>query len=210
MTPEILVEALTLLPVALRSEYQSLIVRDLETFERADSIRKVFHRLNPHFTFIDYSLLKHIINQFGSKQLKSDMSEYIETVQAFMDQTTVQELMDHWPGMSEIPPHFEELRARIEEDSSSYTLRQLDDLRRRFCSKTRLYETVLILIGIKKRSSFLLSWIIPSICLPEFKSVIGKLSSNFFHIEQIYSLTHDQDGQRLYFMAVNVACLSMI
>jgi hypothetical protein len=95
MTPEILVEALTLLPVALRSEYQSLIVRDLETFERADSIRKVFHRLNPHFTFIDYGLLKHIINQFGSKQLKSDMSEYTETVQVFMDQTTVQELMDH-------------------------------------------------------------------------------------------------------------------
>jgi hypothetical protein len=40
--------------------------------------------------------------------------------------------------------------------------------------------------------------------------VIGNLSSNFFHIEQIYSLTHDHDGQRLYFMAVNVACCTVI
>ena len=206
MTPEILIESLTLLPIALRSEYQSFILRNLETLERADSIRKIFHRLNPHFTFIDYGLLEHIINEFGSKQLKSDMSEYVETVQTFIDQTTVLELMDHWPGVSEIPPHFEELRVMIDEDPSLYTLRQLDDLRKRFCSKTRLYETVLILIGIKKRSSFVLSWIIPSICLPEFKSVIGKLSGNFFHIEQIYSLTYG--GQPLYFMAVNLLALS--
>ena len=207
MTPEILIESLTLLPIALRSEYQSFILRNLETLERADSIRRVFHRLNPHFTFIDYGLLEHIINEFGSKRLKSDMSKYVGRVQIFIDQTTVLELMDHWPGVSEIPPHFEMLRARIEEDPSSCTLRQLDDLRKRFCSKIRLYETVLILIGIKKRSSFVLSWIIPSSCLPEFKSVIGKLSGNFFHIEQIYSLTHG--GQPLYFMAVNFACFKL-
>ena len=206
MTTEILIESLTLLPIALRSEYQSVIVGNLETLERADSIRKIFHHLNPHVTFIDYGLLEHIINEFGSRRLKRDMSKYIETVQVFIHQTTVQELMDHWPGVREIPPHFEELRAVIDEDPSSCTLRQVDDLRKRFCSKIKLYETVLILIGIKKRSSFLLSWIIPSLFLPRLKSVIGKLSS-FFQVERIYSLTHG--GQRLYSMAVSVASFTV-
>ena len=206
MTTEILIESLTLLPIALRSEYQSFIVGKLETLERAESIRKIFHHLNPHCTFIDYGLLEHIINEFGSRRLKQDMSKYIERVQVFIDQTTVQELMDHWPGVREIPPHFERLRAVIDEDPSLYTLRQLDDLRKRLCSKTKLYETVLILIGIKKRSSFLLNWIIPSIFLPHLKSVIGELSS-FFQVEQIYSLTHG--GQRLYSMAVNVVSFAV-
>lgn len=202
ITPEILIESLTLLPVALRSEYQSFILRNLRRLERAESIRGIFNRLNPHLTFIDYRLLEYIINEFGSRRLKCDMSNYVETVKVFIDQTTVQQLMDHWSGihMSEIPPDFEELRVKIVEDPSSYTLRELDNLRKRFCSKIMLYETVLILIGIKERSSFILSWLIPSICLPEFKSAIGGLSSDFFHVEQIYCLTHSQ--QQLYSMAV--------
>ena len=191
-----------MLPVALRNEYETFIHENLETLQRADSIRKVFHHLNPYFTFIDYGLLEHIIDEFGSRRLKSDMSKYVETVQIFIDQTTVQELMEHWPGVTEIPPHFEELRTRIDEDPSTYTLRQLDDLRKRFCNMTLLSKTVLILIGIRRRSSFILSWIIPSALLPHLKSVIGRLN-RFFHVEQIYSLTHD--GQRLYSMAVNVA-----
>ena len=206
ITMEILIESLTLLPIALRSEYQSFIVGNLETLERAESIRKIFHCLNPHFTFIDYGLLAHIVDDLGSNELKCDMSKYIEAVKIFIDQTTVQELMDHWQGVREIPPHFEELRAVVDEDPSLYRLQRLDDLQKRFCNTIMVSETTLILIGIKRRSSFLLSWIIPSVCLPHLKSVIGELST-FFQVEKIYSLTHG--GQRLYSMAVNIASFSV-
>ena len=207
ITMEILIESLTSLPIALRSEYQSFIFGNLETLERADSIRKVFHHLNSHFTFINYGLLAHIIDDLGSNELKSDMSKYIEAVKIFINQTTVQELMDHWPGVREIPPHFEELKAVIDKDPSSYTLRQLDNLQKKFCNTIMVSETTLILIGIKRTSSFLLNWIIPTVCLPLLKSVIRELST-FFQVEQIYSLTHG--GQRLYSMAVNVASYSML
>ena len=203
VTPEILLETLTLLPLALRNEYEKFIQENLEKLQRADSVRKVFHHLNPHSSFIDYGLLKYIIDYYGSCQLKSDMSRYVEIVEVFIDQTTVQELMDHWPGVREIPPHFKELKAVIEEDPSTYTLRNLDILRKKFCNVMLLSETVLILIGIKKRSSFLLSWIVPAIFLPLLKSAIGELIS-FFQTEQVYSLTYGE--QRLYSMAVSTHC----
>ena len=206
VTPEILLETLTLLPLALRNEYKTYIHENLETLQRADSIRKVFHHLNPHFSFIDYGLLDYIIDYYGSCELKSDMSKYTEAVKIFIDQTTVQELMDHWPGVREIPPHFKELRAVIDKDPSTYTLRKLDSLRKKFCNETLLSKTVLIVIGIKSRSSFLLSWIIPSIFIPHLKLVIGELS-NFFQVEQIYSLTHG--GQRFYSMAVSFASFTV-
>ena len=133
------------------------------------------------------------------------MSMYIKKVQIFIDKTTVQELMDHWPGVREIPPHFEELRAVIDENPSKYTLRQLDDLRKRFCNMIVISETILVLFGIKRRSSFILRWVIPSALLPHLKSVIGKLNS-FFQAEKVYSFTHGEE--RLYSKAVNIACFS--
>ena len=133
------------------------------------------------------------------------MSMYIEKLQIFINETTVQELMDHWPGVRETPPLFEELRAVIDEGPSKYTLRQLDDLRKRFCNVTMISETTLILFRIKRRSSFILSWIIPSALLPDLKSVIGKLNS-FFQVEKVYSFTHGEE--RLYSKAVNIACFS--
>ena len=159
----------------------------------------IFPRLSLHFTFIDYGLLAHLIDEFGSEQLQEDMSAYTEAIQVFLDETTVQQLMDHWPGQSDIPPHFEKLRVVIDEDPSTYTLRKLDNLRKKFCSETRLSETVLILIGVGRKSSFVLSWVVPSIFLPYLKLVINNLKS-FYQREHIFSVTVGR--QRLYSIAV--------
>ena len=56
------------------------------------------------------------MEEFGSKRLHEDMSVYVEAVEVFYDETTVQQLMDYWPSRRDIPPHFERLRAVIDED----------------------------------------------------------------------------------------------
>ena len=199
VSPEILLESLTLLPIALRDEYQKFVLGNLQTLEKADTIRKIFHHLNPQLTFIDYGLLEHIIDEFGSRKLKGDMSAYTEAVQVFLDETTVQQLMDHWPGQQDIPPHFERLMAVIDADPGTYTLRKLDNLRKKFCSAIRLSEIVLVLIGVGRKSSFVLSWVVPSIFVPYLKSVISSLRS-FYQRERIFSVTVGR--QRLYSIAV--------
>ena len=207
VSPEILLESLTLLPIALRDEYQKFVLGNLQTLEKADTIRKIFHHLNPQLTFIDYGLLEHIIEEFGSEQLQEDMSAYAEAIQVFLDETTVQQLMDHWPGRRDIPPHFEELRAVIDEDPSTYTLRKLDNLRKKFCSETRLSEIVLVLIGVGRKRSFTLSWVVPSIFVPQLKSVISSLRS-FYQREHIFSVTVGR--QRLYSIAVRYNAIGVL
>ena len=206
VSPEVLLESLTLLPIALRSEYQKFILENLSTLEKADSIRKIFLHLNPHFSFIDYHLIKYLVEEFASMRLKRDTSVYVEAVQVFLDETTVLDLMDHWPGRRDIPPHFEELRAVIDGDPSKYTLRQLDNLRKRFCSETRLSEVVLSLIGVGRKNSFVVRWMFPSIFLPHFKLVIGSLRS-FYQRERIFSVTVGR--QRLYSIAVRDSTLPL-
>ena len=118
MSPEIPLESLILLPIALRSEYQKFTLENLSMLKKADSIREIFLHLNPLFSFIDYHLIKYLVEEFASTRLKRDTSAYVEAVWVFLDETTVLDLMDHWPGRRDIPPHFEELRAVIDGDPS--------------------------------------------------------------------------------------------
>ena len=205
VSPETLVDSLTLLPISLRGDYQKFVFENLKTLEKAESIREIFHHLNVHFTFIDYRLLEFLVDEYGSRRLKQDMSVYTKKMAVFMDETTVQQLMDHWPGQRDIPPHFEELRAVINGDPKTYTLRQLDDLRKRVCSQTMLLDTILILIGVERRSSFLVCWVVPSIFVPRLKSVISRLR-NFYQREHIFSVS--VDTQRLYSIAVRHSILT--
>jgi hypothetical protein len=206
VSAEILVDSLTLLPISLRAEYQKFVFENLQTLERAESIREIFHHLNLHcFTFIDYRLLEFLVDEYGSRRLKQDMLAYTRKVGVFMDKTTVQQLMDHWPGRRDIPPHFEELRAVIDRDPKTYTLRELDDLRKRVCSETRLSETILVLIGVGRKNSFIVCWVVPSIFVPRLKSVISSLRS-FYQREHIFSVT--VGTQRLYSIAVRDSILT--
>ena len=205
VSPEILLESLTLLPIALRNEYEKIIFENLSTLEKANSIRKLFHHLNPLSSFIDYHLVEYLVEEFGSEQLQEDMSAYVKLVQVFYDETTVQQLMDHWPGRRDIPPHFEELRAVIDEDPGTYTLRRLDNLRKEFCSEIRLFETVLILKRFGRKNSFVVCWVVPSIFVPQSKSVISSLRS-FYQREHIFSVTVGR--QRLYSIAVRDSILT--
>ena len=192
-------DRLTCLPMALRAEYEKFVSDKMEAFEKAD-IMNIFCHLNSLLSFIDYSLLQFLIEEFGSEQLQKDMSSYDIAAQAFLDETTVEQLRVHWPAEREIPPEMEELIMVIDKHPNQYTLRQLDELRKGFCSKIRLYKTVLILIGVRKKNSFLVSWAIPLVFVPQLKLVIGSFT-RFYQQEDIFSVTLCK--QRLYSIAVS-------
>ena len=207
MSPDTLVDSLTQLPVALRAEYHKFVFDHLDTLESADSIRKIFRHINLHFTFMDHGLMGHLIEEFGSDQLQRDMSAYAVKMQSFLSQTTVLQLMDLWPSRGDIPPHFEKLMAVIDGDPKTYTLRQLDDLRKKLCNETRLSETILVLIGVRRKNSFIVCWVVPSIFVPQLKSAISSLSvRSFYQRERIFSVT--VGTQRLYSIAVSDSILT--
>ena len=205
VTPQTMLVSLAILPVELQGEYKKFVAENLSTLEQVGSITGIFTRISLHFTFLDYRLLMHLVEEFGSESLQADMSSYVETVESFVDETTVEQLMDHWPGRRDIPPHFEELRAVVGDESSTYTLRQLDNLRKRFCSETKLSETVFVFIGVGKKNSFVVHWMVPSIFVPQLKSVMSGLRS-FYQREHIFSVT--VGTQRLYSIAVRDSILT--
>ena len=116
---------------------------------RESTISDLFYHLSPLVDFLGYGLLKYIIDEFGSNTLKNLVVSYSDDILVFLKKTTVKQLMNVWPGQQEPPPNFSKLRARINENPSTYTLYELDQLRKRFCSELKLTDIVLVLIGLE-------------------------------------------------------------
>ena len=193
-----LFQALTLLPLTLRKQYESTIQGMLPELENREVVCNFFHRLNPLFTFIDYKLLQHLVSKFGSTESKTEMTSYVEKVQLFKKVTTVSELIDYWPGL-EIPDvSYSILRAKFDDDPRTYTLEKLDYFRGKFFNHLRLSEfvSVSILMLLKHTNSFVAVWFVPNLIIPELIVRFSEMESAFFQIERILELL--LDGRTLY------------
>jgi N-acetylneuraminic acid mutarotase len=197
--------ALTMLPIAFRIEYESSIQQMLSAAKESDGqsvvTSSVFLPFSPLFVFIDYDLLDHMITKFGSAELKRKMALYIEEVKLFMKETTVHDLIDHWPGCEVSDMNYEKLKAKFRDDPMTYTLERLNKFRRRFCSQVRLSEFIFCLISLESTESFFATWIIPAAIIPELSEAIKQLDEIFFREEHIISMFVDQKqlypGQQL-------------
>ena len=142
--------------------------------------------------FISYGLLKYIIDQFGSNTLKIMMDSYSCEVVNFMKNTTVKQLMDYWSAEHEQPPNFSKLKAKIDEDPAEYTLYQLDQLRKHYCSEMKLTEVVFMIIGVKVANSFTVEWLFPSTLVPLLVEATKGIDFAFFLRERILKIAVDE------------------
>ena len=175
---------LTLLPLKLKEEYDKPIQGILPVLSEQKNINELFYRLNPLLSFLDYALLEHIINKFGSDQLKKAITAYGSDIQVFMKETTIQQLIDHLPGQPEIPQNFELIKAKIGKDAKKCTIAEINQLRSRLCCEIRLSKIVFHIIALEDSNSFIISFIVPSVLLRYVFESARKLDS-FFQRESI-------------------------
>ena len=64
VTTEVLLESLSILPTELQTEYGAYLEEKLPVLEELGTVSKIFSRLSLHFTFLDYALLQHLIDEY--------------------------------------------------------------------------------------------------------------------------------------------------
>ena len=192
ISPQTILGSLAMLPMSLQAEYKKYVMENLSTLAAANSVTVMFVHLSFNFTFIDHGLLEHLIKKFSSDQLKQNMSAYAAEIQLFLDETTVAQLGDYWPGEQEFPPHFEKLLMMIDKDPGKCSLRMVNNLRKRFCRETQLSEVVFVLIGIGKANSFIILFMVPSVLGPRLVESVGGVDDSFYQRECIISISLNQ------------------
>jgi hypothetical protein len=151
-------------------------------------------------SFIDFRVLKAVIERFGSDCLKKVMEHYMY-MPIFTKKSTVQHLINignMLTSQSTDFKHFKMARCRIMEEPSSYKIEKLLSFRTRFCTTTNCGEVCFIVseVNTEIKGSFTVSWLVPSAISTEIMKSVRNLDKSFFHEFKIISLT--LDGMWLY------------
>ena len=180
---------------AVKIMYDNKIQNMLPDLEKKDTVNALFFRLNPLLTFIDYELLEHLISEFGSQNLKHDMSSYVRGLKLFKKEATVGDLIGDWPGdvIAHEGGNYKELMAKFEGDPNNYTLENLDNFRLNYFSKLRLSEfiSVIILECVKETKSFYAVWRIPAVIAPDIIEAARHVESSFYVKEAVVMVSLD-------------------
>ena len=181
------------LPPSLKKEYEPSIAKHIPSMSTGTKINKLFILLNPLTSFIDYQLIEHIVRNFGNDSLRKDMQSYCSEMTEFMKKTTIKQLMNYFPGQSQIPPNISLIEAKIDEDASKCTVEQLNMIVRRYCSEVRLSENVFRLMAVVESNSpnFLVRWLVPSALVSDIMKSARNITHSFYQEYKITSLTLD-------------------
>ena len=200
-------ESITLLPVAIKPEHFQFIKKSLEDIKSVRSIEDLFWHLNLYWTYLEYSLLSHIIHSHSdivSTDLEEAMKRYTEDIEAFKKDTTVGQIIEVGLGniRGEPPPGFTRSTVKLNKNVSEYTLQELDEIRRKASKAFNLPEFILVLETVYQ-SSICIVWHIPSSEVYHFNSaslkVLQLISADLIYFEVGYSVVFPAySGKSLY------------
>jgi hypothetical protein len=149
-----------------------------------------------HSTFTCYDSLECAIYQYGSDDEKKRMLEYSEDIKYFMKITTIEQF-ENESWMRDIDQYQDievtELTMKFGIDPSTYTVKQLDELRRKICSKIEgLSDRCLILCKVQCHSNrpweIVAKWMFPSDVCTEVEEATCSLLQPLYKEEGIVSV----------------------
>ena len=183
------------LPTTVRSDHYQFISEYSKDITKAEDIEDLFLHLNLYWTYLEYSLLSHIIECHSdtvSEELRRDMSNYERDMKVFKTQTTVKELLEVgvWSIRSDPPPGFSRIVTKLDQKPAEYTLEALDEFRRKICFKFNLPSFILMLESVGDGSLWI-HWHIPSSEVHHFTAEFVSLADLKQISEEVFHLSVD-------------------
>ena len=179
---------LMMLPKAISEEHKGYITENYSLFKEAGSVEDIFVHLNFYLSFLDFSLLEHIIKHFGSCDLQQRMKEYSRDVQIFRTETLVADIIPHLSHKPEPPPHFVKLMLKLDFDPETCSLEVLEQHRKKCGSALSLSKFAFFLVALQE-GSLVAVWLIPLDIVPSLKDCIKTKSLTFFLNHKILKLS---------------------
>ena len=186
---------ITLLPASTKDQHIAFIRENLSEIKESKCMEDIFLLLNFYWDFLNYTLLEHIVTEFGNNDTKAAMAEYVRELVAFRKATKLSEFITHWQCTGKVPPDMSRLVIKMEKDWSNCTLEDVEQFRRTLTQKL-LLPSFAVLLRDAEQGCISLTWLIPS-------SIVKLLSKDIHHTKLDWFKEHHIerlaiDGQDLY------------
>ena len=109
---------ITRLHASIRYQHIAFIRENMKAITHAESMEEIFGVLNLYWDFLNYTLLEHIVNEFGNNDTKAAMVNYVTELVAFRKATNLSNFITHWPCKGKVPPNMTKLVIKMDKDST--------------------------------------------------------------------------------------------
>ena len=182
------------LPTSLKYQHQYFLDRHSPQVAKATTVEEIFSILNMYCDFLNCGLLAHIIEKFGDKSLKRELSNYTTALKEFCLRTKITDFIKTYGQTLKVPPGFVTVKMKMGIKWESSTLEDVEEYRKSVALDSALAGYTIYVNGGVSQSIYLL-WSVPHHAV-HFLSVAIDLQ--FCHRHHIQEVTIDEEDLRMY------------
>ena len=186
--------AVAVLPTSLKYQHQYFFDRHCPQVAKATTVEEIFSILNMYCDFLNCGLLAHIIEKFGDKSLKRELSNYTTALKEFCLRTKITDFIKTYGQTLKVPPGFVTVKMKMGIKWESSTLEDVEEYRKSVALDSALAGYTIYVNGGVSQSIYLL-WSVPHHAV-HFLSVAIDLQ--FCHRHHIQEVTIDEEDLRMY------------
>ena len=175
-----------------------------------DDVSDFFWNFHDLCNFLDCEFLSFIIKRCGTDELKSQMDEYIRSLEKFCKDVTIGELIKHWnPRFADIPPEISSCVCTFDWDPTTTKVIDLKKIQHKITKKLpqELAMAAFVVYDIKP-SSVTIIWLLWTKFLPQIRESLETFfesTSEFLSDSKI--LYFSIDDAILYSSYVKKVCI---
>ena len=188
-------ECITLLPASIKHQHVAFLETKVKAIIHCESIQEIILQLNLYWDFLNYTLLEHIVTEFGNNNTKAAMAKYVSELAAFRKATKLSDFITHWPCRGKVPPDMSRLVIKMEKDWSNRTLEDVEQFQTTLTQKL-LLPSFAVLLRDAEKGCISFTWLIPSSVMKLLSKDIHNIKLGWFEEHYIEKLAID--GQDLY------------
>ena len=178
------------LPPKLKKERKNFVREAKPDLNQAESVDDIFDVIGEHSDYLRYSLLKYVIDLYGSDELKKEMADYESEMKVFRKKTRLQifsEVCDDQP--EKVNGNFSEMVTKHDINWATATLDDVERFRIEVCRELSLYDFSLNLVQVA-RGCVEIMWKVPKSLVAYIQRSI-KPSSRSMREHHVTTLTID-------------------
>ena len=184
--PSVFLFRVTNLPVLARLQHRTFIEEKLTNLPPPVTFENIWTKLNLYWDFLNYGFLEHVIDTFGSADLKQQMRDYIDELAIFKQKTLFRDLCDFIRDDRPLHKGLKSIVVKMHKEWSKCTLQDVELFKKDLVHKFFLPEFT-ILLQNAERGCVCVTWLTSP-------SIATLLQQNLMNIETGFFKKHGIDA----------------
>ena len=197
--PSVFLSRVTNLPVLARLQHRTFIEEKLTNLPPPVTYENVWTKLNLYWDFLNYGFLEHVIDTFGSADLKQQMRKYVDELAIFKQRTLFRDLCDFIRDDRPLDEGLKSIVIKMEKEWSKCTLQDVELFKKDLVHKFFLPEFA-ILLQKAERGCVCVTWLTSPSIATLLQQNLMNIETEFFKKHSIDAVTID--GQDIYLTPV--------